>query len=81
MAGQHPLGLFWVDVVAVQHPPDLFWVDVGEEHPFHSDVVHCSQVVWGTAVYHQLRIVVEVLEEEGSLQIQVDCEEGMSYPL
>ena len=66
--------------MAGQHPPGLFWVDVGEEHPSHSAVVHCSQAVWGTAGYHQLRIVVEVLEEEGSLQIQVDCEEGMSYP-
>ena len=62
-----------------QHPPGLLWVDVEEEHPFHSDVVHLSQVVWGTAGYHQLRIVVEVLEE-GYLQIQVDCEEGVSYP-
>ena len=39
VAVQHPPGLFWVDVVAVQHPPGLFWEDVGEEHPFHSDVV------------------------------------------
>ena len=56
-----------------QHPPGLFWVDVGEEHPSHSAVVHCSQAVWGTAWDHQVRIVVGVLEEEGCLQIQVDC--------
>ena len=49
---------------------------MGEEHPFHSAVVHCSQAVWETAAYHQLRIVVEVLEEG----CQEDCEEGMSYP-
>ena len=66
-------------MVVEQHPPGLFWVDVGEEHPFHSAVVHCSQAVWGTAGYHQVRIVVGVFEE-GCLQIQVDCEEGMSYP-
>jgi len=59
--------------VVGQHPPGLFWVDVEEEHPFHSDVVHLSQVVWVTARDHQLRIVVGVLEEEGSLQIQVEC--------
>ena len=63
-----------------QHPPGLLWVDVGEEHPFHSDVVHCSQIVWETAGYHQLGIVVGVLEEEGSVQNQVDCEEGMLCP-
>ena len=62
VVGQHPPGVFWVDVVAGQHPCALFWVDVGEEHPFHSAVVHCSQAVWGTAGYHQLRIVVGVLE-------------------
>ena len=43
-------------------PPGLSWGDVGEEHPSHSAVVHCSQVVW----YPQLRIALEVLEEEGS---------------
>ena len=67
-------------MVVGQHPPGLFWGDLGEEHPFHTAVVHHSQVVWETAGYHQLRIVVEVLEEEGSLQYQVDCEEGMLYP-
>ena len=65
--------------MAGQHPPGLFWEEVGEEHPFHSDVVHCYQVVWGTAGYHQLRIVVEVLEE-GRLQIQVDGEKAFLYP-
>ena len=55
-----------------QHPPGLFWVDVGEEHPSHSAVVHCSQTVWGTVRDHQVRIAVGVFEE-GCLQIQVDC--------
>ena len=50
-----------------QHPPGLFWVDVREEHPSHSAVVHCSEVVWAAGGYHQLRIAVEVLEEEVSL--------------
>ena len=79
VAVQHPPGVFWEDVVVVQHPPGLFWVDVGEEHSSHSAVVHCSQVVWETAGYHQLRIVVEVLEE-GCLQIQVDGEKALLYP-
>ena len=64
---EHPPGMFCGDVVAGQHPLGLFWEDVGEEHPSHTAVVHHSQVVWETAGYHQLRIVVEVLEEEGSL--------------
>ena len=53
--------------MAGQHPPGLFWVEVGEEHHPHFAVVHCSQLVWGTGEYHQLRSAVEVLEEEGSL--------------
>ena len=53
--------------MAGQHLPGLSWVDMGEEHPSHSAVVHCSQALWATGGYHQLQIAVGVLEEEGSL--------------
>ena len=51
---------------------------MGTEHPSHSGVAPCSQAVWGTGAYHQLRIASEVVEEE-SLQYQVDWEKGVSF--
>ena len=62
-----------------QHPPGLSFGDVGKEHPSHSVVVHCSQAVLGNGENHHLRIAVEVLEE-GSLQSEVECGEGMLNP-
>ena len=62
-----------------QHPPGLSFGDVGQEHPLHSVVVHCSQAALGNGENHHLRIAAEVLEE-GSLQSQVECGEGMLNP-
>ena len=66
--------------MAGQHPSGLSWADVGEEHLSHSAVIDCSQALWATGVYHQPRNAVEVLEEEGSLQYQLDCGKGTLYP-
>ena len=93
--GKHPPGLSWGDggeenpsYSAVVHCCQVLWAAGAYHHPrIAVEVLEeegsllCSQAVWGTAGYHQLRIALEVLEEEGSLPGQLDCGEGMSYPL
>ena len=60
--------------------PGLPLGEVGREHPSHSGVVLYPQAVWGIGGYQQLRIASEVVEEEESLQCQLDSGEGVSYP-
>lgn len=60
--------------------PGLPLGEVGMEHLSHSGVAPCLQAAWGTGGYQQRRIASEVVEEEGSLQCQLDSGEGVSYP-
>ena len=61
--------------------PGLPLGKVGTEHPSHSGVAPCLQAVWGNGGYQQQRIASEAVEEEGSLQCQLDSGVGLSYPL